>query len=49
MTILNDMNTDQKICYKLVNAENAGELPTELQEVMCGTLNHSRGLQQGSG
>ena len=40
--ILKNMSTDQKMCYKLVNALKAGVLPIDLQDIMCGTLNHAR-------
>ena len=42
--VVNNMSSDQKICYKLVKAVKAGVLPGELQEMLCGTLNHSRWL-----
>ena len=45
--ILKNLSTDQKICYKLVNALKAGELPTDLQDITCGTLNHARWLTTG--
>ena len=42
--VLKKMSTDQKMCYKLVEAVKAGVLPVELQEMLCGTLNHARWL-----
>jgi len=45
--IVKNMATDQKVSYKLVNALKAGELPPELQEVMCGPPNHARWLTTG--
>ena len=45
--ILKNMSTDQKLSYKLVNALKAGELPPDLQNITCGTLNHARWLTTG--
>ena len=40
--ILEGMSTDQKTCYKLVNALKQGSLPISLQDLKCGPLNHAR-------
>ena len=42
--VLQKMSTDQKTCYKLVKAVKEGVLPVELQDMLCGTLNHARWL-----
>ena len=42
--VLDKMSTDQKTCYKLVQAVKAGALPVELQEMLCGPLCHARWL-----
>ena len=41
------MSTDQKVCYKLLEALKAGELPTAMQEMQCGPLCHTRWLNTG--
>lgn len=45
--VLKTMSTDQKISYKLVKGVKAGVLPEELQDILCGTLNHARWLTTG--
>ena len=39
------MSTDQKTCYKLVQAIKQGKLPVELQDLKCGPLCHARFVQ----
>ena len=41
------MSTDQKVCYRLVNAVKAGKLPQEMQEMKCGAISHARWLTTG--
>ena len=45
--VLKEMSTDQKQCYKLVQAVKAGELPVTMQGMMCGPLCHARWLTTG--
>ena len=40
--VIEKMSTDQKTCYKLVQAVKAGTLPPEMQEMLCGVICHSR-------
>ena len=42
--VINNMSTDQKVCYKLVAAVKAGALPNDMQEMMCGAMCHARWL-----
>ena len=42
--VLDKMSTDQKVCYKLVEALKAGHLPPAMQEMLCGPLCHARWL-----
>ena len=41
------MSTDQKVCYKLVEAVKSGHLPPNMQEMQCGPLSHARWLTTG--
>ena len=45
--VLDKMSTDQKTCYKLVNAIKAGNLPEKMQEMLCGKMSHARWLTTG--
>ena len=45
--VVETMSTDQKQCYKLVQAVKSGVLPPALQEMMCGKLSHARWLTTG--
>ena len=45
--VLETMSTDQKLCYRLVQAVKAGDLPPPLQEMQCGPLCHARWLTTG--
>ena len=45
--VIESMSTDQKQCYKLVQAVKSGVLTPALQEMMCGRLCHSRWLTTG--
>ena len=45
--ILRNMSTDQKVCYKLVNAVKVGKLPPEMQDMLCGKISHARWLTTG--
>ena len=47
--VVETMSTDQKQCYKLVQAVKSGVLPPALQEIMCGKLSHARWLTTGQG
>ena len=38
------MSTDQKNCYKLVQAVKTGHIPPDLQDMQCGPLCHARWL-----
>ena len=40
--VVNNMSTDQSVCYKLVVAVKKGELPPSLLNMKCGSLNHAR-------
>ena len=40
--VVNNMSTDQSVCYKLVVAVKQGELPPALLNMKCGSLNHAR-------
>ena len=40
--VLGKMSTDQKVCYRLINAVKAGKLPQEMQEMKCGAISHAR-------
>ena len=42
--VVKNMSTDQKACYKLVQAVKAGKLPPELQDMKCGRICHARWL-----
>ena len=42
--ILVNMSTDQQVSYQLVQAVKRGVLPSELQEIKCGKVSHSRWL-----
>ena len=42
--VVEQMSTDQKVCYKLVQAVKAGSLPPSLQDMKCGRLCHARWL-----
>ncbi|KAG0715548.1 hypothetical protein GWK47_011734 [Chionoecetes opilio] len=42
--ILVNMSTDQQVTYQLVQAVKRGVLPSELQEIKCGKVSHSRWL-----
>ena len=46
--VLKNMSTDQKSCYKLLQAVKEGILPVPLQEMKCGPLNHARFAQNGN-
>ena len=47
--VLDKMSTDQKVCYKLVEALKAGHLPPAMQEMLCGPLCHARWLTTAQG
>ena len=41
-SVVKEMSTDQKSCYKLVQALKSGNLPPEMQDMKCGPLCHAR-------
>ena len=41
-SVVKGMSTDQKSCYKLVQALKSGNLPPEMQDMKCGPLCHAR-------
>ena len=43
-TVVKEMSTDQKSCFKLVQALKAGHLPPEMQDMKCGPLCHARSV-----
>lgn len=45
--VLEKMSTDQKSCYKLVEAVKAGHLPPGMQEMLPGKQSHARWLTTG--
>ena len=45
--IVETMSTNQKLCYKLVEAVKSGKFPTALQDMTCGKLSHARWLTTG--
>ena len=42
--MVKEMSTDQKSCFKLVQALKAGHLPPEMQDMKCGPLCHARSV-----
>ena len=42
--VVEKMSTDQKVCYKLVQAVKKGHLPPDMQEMLCGPICHARWL-----
>ena len=42
--MIDKMSTDQKVCYKLVEAVKADHLPPNMQEMICGPISHARWL-----
>ena len=40
--VVKGMSTDQKMCFKLVQALKSGHLPPEMQDMKCGPLCHAR-------
>ena len=45
--VLISMSSDQRICYKLVEAVKEGNLPQEMQYMQCGPLCNARWLTTG--
>jgi hypothetical protein len=45
--VINNLSTDQKNCYRLVEAIRTGDLTPELASITCGWLNSSRWLTTG--
>ena len=41
-TVVKGMSTDQKSCYRLVQALKSGNLPLDMQDMKCGPLCHAR-------